>query len=73
MSNFKRTFRIDRLFYKYLKPKRVGKQYLNDFAMLLEAHGFIDLLPGDRYQETEKLTGRDNNQELFKLVTRGLK
>lgn len=73
MSNFKRTFRKDRLYFRYLKPKRVGLQYLDDFAMLLEAKGFIDLLPGDRYQETDKLTDRKDNQELFKLITKGLK
>jgi len=73
MSNFKRTFRIDRLYHRYLRPRQVGLKYLNDFAMLLEAKGFILLLENDRYSETSKLNNQTNNKELFALVTRGLK
>lgn len=71
-----RTFRIDRLYHKFLKPKNIPIEKLHDLIQLLDSSGFIELVlqhdeidtASDRYIETEKLTSRQHRDELFKLI-----
>jgi len=69
-NEFDRTFRLDRLYHRFLKPRDIPLKYLDRFIDLLNMEGFIELLPDDRYQETPKLTGRANKKEFFKLIWR---
>lgn len=69
-----RTFRIDRLYHKFLKPQGMSSDLVGILATRLQDHDFIAIhwdderLLGDRYEETEKLTNRKNKDELFKLI-----
>jgi hypothetical protein len=69
-----RTFRLDRLYNQFLKPKGIPLDKLPFLVSRLYEQGFIQLVrdPSDpdleRYSETEKLTGRMHRDELFKLV-----
>ena len=67
--NFERTYRIDRLFHKFLKSKGVSAQHLGYLSYLLESFGFIRVSPDkERYIETEKLTSGKNRETLFKII-----
>ena len=69
-----RTFRIDRLYFQFLKPKGIHRDKLFELFDSLYQSGFIQIVPDDawtnesRYTETEKLTGRLHRDELFKLI-----
>ena len=71
-----RTFRLDRLYHQFLKPKSIKLEKLPLFVTKLYESGFIDLYHNfgddERYSETEKLTSRNNRDELFKIIE-GLK
>jgi len=69
-NEFDRTFRLDRLYHRFLKTRDMPIECLDEFATTLQLGGFIELLPDDRYQETPKLTGRANKKEFFKLIWR---
>lgn len=71
-SQHNRTFRIDRLYFQFLKPKGLSIELLHELQTLMIEHGFITMEDGlERYIETEKLTSRQHRDELFKLI-RGL-
>ena len=77
-SQHDRTFRIDRLYFQFLKPKGIHRDKLFELFDSLYQSGFIQIVPDDagtneaRYIETEKLKNRQNRDELFKIVE-GLK
>lgn len=68
------TYRIDRLYHKFLKPEGISIEKLHFLATELFEHGFIELLRSEddpdleRYFETEKLTSRQHRDELFKII-----
>lgn len=70
------TYRIDRLYHRFLKPEGIGIDKLHFLATALFDHGFIEIVrsetnPDDeRYYETEKLTSRQHRDELFKIIGR---
>ena len=69
MTKHRRTFRLDRLYHQFMKPKGVPLTELQNFAVLLEAHGFIvSDFHLERYFEDEKLTDGKNGAELFALL-----
>ena len=69
-----RTFKMDRLYFQFLKPKGIHRDKLFELFDSLYQSGFIQIVPDDagtneaRYIETEKLTGRLHRDELFKLI-----
>lgn len=65
--NYAKTFRIDKLYHKFLKPKGIPTSFIESLASRLQNHGFI-LVQDDRYQETDKLTSREHRDELFKII-----
>ena len=71
-SQHDRTFRLDRLYHQLLKPKGIELEKLPLLVTKLYESGFIELyhIFGDdeRYSETEKLTNRQNRDELFKII-----
>lgn len=71
-----RTFRIDRLYFQFLKPKSIELEKFPLFVTKLYESGFIELYhhfgDDERYTETEKLTSRQHRDELFKIIE-GLK
>lgn len=72
MNNIK-TFRLEKLYFKFLKPKNIPIEKLQELADLLHEQNFIHYVyqnqtNGLRYSETEKLTGREHRDELFKLI-----
>lgn len=75
-SQHDRTFRLDRLYHQLLKPKGIELEKLPLLVTKLYESGFIELYHSfgddERYSETEKLTNRQNRDELFKLIE-GLK
>lgn len=75
-SQHDRTFRLDRLYHQLLKPKGIELEKLPLLVTKLYESGFIELYhdfgDDERYSETEKLTSRNNRDELFKIIE-GLK
>lgn len=72
-SQHARTFRLDRLYFQFLKPKGLSIELLHELQTLMIEHGFINMEDGlERYSETEKLTSRQHRDELFKII-QGLK
>lgn len=75
-SQHDRTFRTDRLYHQLLKPKGIELEKLPLLVTKLYESGFIELYhdfgDDERYSETEKLTSRNNRDELFKIIE-GLK
>lgn len=75
-SQYDRTFKIDRLYFQFLKPKGIPRDKLFELFDSLYQSGFIQIVPDDvgtnetRYIETEKLTSRNNRDELFKIIER---
>lgn len=70
-SQHDRTFRIDRLYFQFLKPKGISIDRLSDFQIEMIEQGFINMEPClERYSETLKLTGRQHRDELFKIIER---
>lgn len=71
-SQHDRTFRLDRLYHQFLKPKGIELEKLPLFVTKLYESGFIELYHNfgddERYSETEKLTGREHRDELFKII-----
>lgn len=68
-SQHDRTFRLDRLYFQFLKPKGLSIELLHEFQLLMIEHGFINMEDGrERYTETQKLTSREHRDELFKLI-----
>lgn len=69
---FARTFNLTRLYHKFLKPKGIPIEKLPLLVTQLYEHEFIDLIQtedlSERYTETEKLSSRQNRDELFKIV-----
>lgn len=66
---FKRTFKVDTLYHKFLKARNVPLEYLSELVLKLEEQKFIELIgSGERYSELEKLISRQNRDELFKLI-----
>ncbi|HZX13686.1 MAG TPA: hypothetical protein VFF49_04725 [Thermodesulfobacteriota bacterium] len=67
-----RTFRTDRLYHQFLKPKSISLEKLPLLVTKLSEAQFIELHhnfgDGERYSETEKLTGRKHRDELFKIL-----
>lgn len=69
-----RTFRLDKLYNQFLKPKGIDASQLPFLVSRLYAAGFIQVFsdPRDvdleRYSETEKLTSRKHRDELFKII-----
>ena len=77
-SQHDRTFKMDRLYFQFLKPKGIHRDKLFELFDSLYQSGFIQIVPDDartnetRYTETEKLTSRNNRDKLFKIIE-GLK
>lgn len=71
-SQHDRTFRLDRLYHQLLKPKGIELEKLPLLVTKLYESGFIELYHSfgddERYSETEKLTNRQNRDELFKII-----
>lgn len=71
-SQHDRTFRLDRLYFQFLKPKSIELEKLPLLVTKLYESGFIELYhhfgDDERYTETEKLTNRQNRDELFKII-----
>ena len=68
-SQHDRTFRLDRLYFQFLKPKGIGLDQLEDLMILMIEHGFINMDGSlERYSETGKLTSRQHKDELFKII-----
>lgn len=73
-----RTFKLDRLYHQFLKPKGIDTDKLHFFVTKLYEAQFIVLFHEgtspdvERYAETEKLTSRLHRDELFKIIE-GLK
>lgn len=68
-SQHDRTFRLDRLYFQFLKPKGIELDKLMNFQVLMIEHGFINMESClKRYTETEKLTSRQHRDELFKII-----
>lgn len=76
-SQHDRTFRLDRLYHQFLKPKGIELEKLPLLVTKLYESGFIEIFRYptselERYSETEKLANRQNRDELFKIIE-GLK
>ena len=75
-SQHDRTFRLDRLYFQFLKPKSIPLEKLPLLVTKLYEAGFIELNHNfgdtERYSENEKLTNRQHRDELFKIIE-GLK
>lgn len=72
---YRETHRLDRLYFKFLKPRGMSRDLLESMAVRLFEAGFIDLLQDEsgnieRYSENEKLTSRQHRDELFKIVNK---
>lgn len=68
-SQHDRTFRLDRLYFQFLKPKGLSSELLHELQTLMIEHGFINMEDGlERYSETQKLTSRQHRDELFKII-----
>lgn len=69
-----RTFRTERLYHQFLKPKGIELEKLPLLVTKLYEAQFIELYHNfgddERYSETEKLTGREHRDELFKIVSK---
>ena len=73
---FSRSYRLDTLHHKFLKPKSISIDKLEEFAVALWEVKFIDFVPNkdlknpniERYEETEKMISRQHQDELFKIV-----
>lgn len=73
-----RTFRLDRLHHKFLKPNNISIEKLPFLVSKLYEAGFIEVWKDgydhisntyiERYSETEKLTSRKYKNELFKII-----
>lgn len=68
MSDFDRTYRLDRLYFKFMKPKDIPLIYLDKFAMALHEDGFINIRPNHRYSDTDKMVSGNHRKALFKLI-----
>jgi hypothetical protein len=69
MTTPQRTFRLDRLYFQFLKPKGLPIEDLQILSGLLVEAGFINMEDDlERYSETEKLTSRQHRDELFKII-----
>jgi len=70
--NHIRTFRIDKLYYKFLKPNRIPEYRLEEFATLMHRRKFIIICKKNnelRYSETDRLTSNFFKDELFSLIS----
>ena len=75
---FSRSYRLDTLHHKFLKPKGVSIEKLEELAVALWEAKFIDFVQSkdqrnpniERYEETEKMISRQYQDELFKIVGR---
>lgn len=73
---FSRSYRLDTLHHKFLKPKSIPIDRLEEFAVALWEAKFIDFVPNkdqrnpniERYADTDKMTSREHRDELFKIV-----
>ena len=64
-----RTFRIDRLYHRFLKPQGISIKNLGAFIVILEAMSFIKTnLEKDRYEETPRLSEGESKKDLFKII-----
>ncbi len=69
-----RTFRLDRLYNQFLKPRGIHIDNLPLLATKLYESQFIDLVYDqdnpdvERYSETQKLLSRNHRNELFKII-----
>ena len=73
MTKPERTFRIDRLYNQFLKPKNIPLDRLPFLVSKLYEARFIELYgqpdsEAERYSENEKLTSRQHRDELFKII-----
>jgi hypothetical protein len=78
MSQLNRTFKLDRLYHQFLKPKGIELLQLPFLVSKLYEAGFIEVWRDgydhktdsyiERYSETEKLTSRQHRDELFKII-----
>lgn len=72
-SQHDRTFRLDRLYHQFLKPKGLSLDLLPRLVSTLYEARFIDLytsedLETERYTELPKLLNRQHKDELFKII-----
>lgn len=73
MNTHQRTFRLDRLYFQFLKPQGIGMNALPRLISTLYEARFIDLyadkdLETERYVELPKLLNRQHKDELFKII-----
>lgn len=69
MNLLNRTFSVNQLYYKFLKPHGFSTAKSVSFALGLEKSGFIILLENNtRYIELEKMQSKSYKRELYKLV-----
>lgn len=68
-KQYDRTFRIDRLYHRFLRRQRISYEALGALSVLLEVRGFIKVTADkERYSETEKLLSGEHKKELFKIL-----
>jgi hypothetical protein len=73
MTEYQKTYRLDRLYHQFLKPRSIPMDRLPFFVSKLYEHGFIEVFNApfsdtERYSPTEKLLRRQDRDELFKLI-----
>lgn len=67
MTPYKRTYRIDKLYHQFLKPKGIPQDRLPDLIDRLTREGFIEVIQG-RYIELDKMTSGKHKKELFNIT-----
>lgn len=71
MTPYKRTYRIDKLYHQFLKPKGLGYNRLLDLLDGLTRADFIEVDASTaRYTENDKMTDGKHRKELFDIVRR---
>lgn len=60
-----RTFRLDRLFWRYLKDTQFEFLDLQSLALFLEKQSFIRILENERYEQIKNIS-RENLLKLLK-------
>jgi hypothetical protein len=68
MNHHSRTFKVDKLYHQFLKPKGISESMLVPLVGFLVEAEFISMSDVDRYIELHKLTSGEHKNELFKLI-----
>lgn len=68
---YKKKYRIDKLYHRFLRPKGIGLDKLTALYFALSEAHFIELHESEsglKFTETNKLLDRKNAKELFKII-----